>query len=203
MIPEKESKKMLTFFLFCIVAYLIGSIPTGKLLAKMRGIDIQTVGTKNIGASNMFVSVSKKLGFVVLLGDLGKAFFTLLISLQLFSFNQTMIAALFLLIGNIKSIFLNFTGGKGVATLLGIFLAIEPLLIFLIAALWFLGVAIKKYMLLSGLGALFVIPYHFSTYGEIALIVSFLIILLVLVRHKENFINAAVGQFAKKENKTT
>ncbi|MGO4886821.1 glycerol-3-phosphate acyltransferase [Anaerobacillus sp. MEB173] len=178
---------MLTFLLFCIVAYIIGSIPTGKIIAKLKGIDIQSVGTKNIGASNMYLSVGKKLGFIVLVGDLGKAFLTVFCSLKYFTISQAMIIGLFVLVGNIKSIFLNFTGGKGIATSLGIFLAAEPIALVIMLGLWIIGLVFKKYMLVIGISAFFFIPYQFISSGEmLAIVAAFLIILFIFLRHKEN-----------------
>ncbi|WP_096200756.1 glycerol-3-phosphate acyltransferase [Bacillus sp. FJAT-45350] len=194
---------MLLFLSFCILAYIVGSIPTGKIIAKMKGVDIQAVGTKNIGASNMYLSVGKKLGFVVLLGDLGKAFFTLYVALELLSYNQTMVVALCLLIGNVKSIFLNFTGGKGIATSLGIFMATQPWALLILAILWFIGLFFKKSVLLTTISAMILIPYQFSTHGEVAMVASFLIILLLLVRHRENIASATVDQLIEEKSKTT
>ncbi|WP_332630773.1 glycerol-3-phosphate acyltransferase [Halalkalibacter flavus] len=178
---------MMLFLMFCVIAYVVGSIPTGKIIAKLKGIDIQAVGTKNIGASNVYLNLGKKMAFLVLIGDVSKAFVMVAFAAQFFSGGQTMVIALCVIIGNLKSIFLNFTGGKGIATSLGIFLATEPVALLIIGVLWLLGLAFKKYILLTGVAAILVVPYQYIGYEEkMAVVSAFLIVLFMLLKHNEN-----------------
>ncbi|GAE26085.1 acyl-phosphate:glycerol-3-phosphate O-acyltransferase PlsY [Halalkalibacter wakoensis JCM 9140] len=178
---------MMIFLMFCVLAYLIGAIPTGKLVAKLKGVDIQSVGTKNIGASNVYLNLGKKLAFVVLLGDVGKAFFMVMFASQYFNGGQTMLIALCVIIGNLKSIFLHFTGGKGIATSLGIFLATEPIALLIIGVLWILGLVFKKYIVVAGVAAVLMVPYQYIGYEErIAVVAAFFIVLFMLLKHNEN-----------------
>ena len=177
------------FLVFCMIAYIIGSIPTGKIVSRLRGFDIQEIGTKNIGASNVYLNLGKKMAILVLMGDMGKAFLMVSYALQYFSVGQTMFIGLCVIIGNLKSVFLNFTGGKGIATSLGIFLATEPIALFVLGLLWLLALLFKKYSLLSGIGAILLIPYQYVWYGDIIAVISvFLIILFMLLKHQENFV---------------
>ncbi|GAE37116.1 glycerol-3-phosphate acyltransferase [Halalkalibacter akibai] len=188
---------MYLFLMFCLLAYLTGSIPTGKIVARLKGVDIQKVGTKNIGSSNVYLNLGKKMALLVLIGDMGKAFLIVTFAAEYFSLGQTMFIGLCLIIGNLKSLFLNFSGGKGVATSLGIFLATEPIALLFLGILWILGLLFKKYILWSGIGAIFLIPYQYSGYGEgIAVISAFFIILFMLLKHNENIKWARVEQEA-------
>ncbi|KGA97456.1 hypothetical protein AJ85_14125 [Alkalihalobacillus alcalophilus ATCC 27647 = CGMCC 1.3604] len=178
---------MILFLMFCVIAYVIGSIPTGKIVARLKGVDIQAVGTKNIGSSNVYLNLGKTMAIIVLLGDMGKAYLIVTYAGQIFDGGQAMVIALFVIIGNLKSIFLNFTGGKGVATSLGIFLATEPIALVYLGVLWLIGLAYKKYILFAGLAAILIIPYQYIRYeDQIAVISAFLIILFMLLKHLEN-----------------
>ncbi|MDQ0338989.1 glycerol-3-phosphate acyltransferase PlsY [Caldalkalibacillus uzonensis] len=180
---------MNTLLLFCLLAYLIGSIPTGKIVASLKGIDIQQVGTGNIGASNAYLTMGKKAGLLVLLGDFGKAYLLVDLALRYLSFGETSIVGLFLILGNMKSLFLRFSGGKGIATSLGVFLATEPLVGFVLVLCWGAGLVFAKYMFLFAMMGTMIVPftYYKLTYDLLALFISFLICLLILLKHRKNF----------------
>jgi glycerol-3-phosphate acyltransferase PlsY len=108
-------------------AYLLGSLPTGVLLARRRGVDLRAVGSGNIGATNVARSVGKGLGALTLLGDCLKGLLPVLLA-RLLLFDPWSVAAVGLaaFLGHVFSLFLRFRGGKGVATALGVFLALAP-----------------------------------------------------------------------------
>jgi len=126
-------------YLFIIISYLLGSIPTGLVLAKVAGKeDIRRAGSGNIGATNVTRLLGKKLGVFTLLGDVLKAVVPMLATHWYFVKSGMPVspdeldmavslcgAAAFL--GHLFPIYLNFRGGKGVATALGVFLVLEPL----------------------------------------------------------------------------
>lgn len=178
-----------TMFLYCLIAYIVGSIPVGKIVGSRYGVDIQDTGTGNIGASNTFLVLGKKAGALVLLGDLGKSYlmmeWTLYSSL---SMNNALVVGFFLLLGNMKSIFLKFTGGKGIATGLGIFLATEPLAAFVLVIIWGMAALFMKYIAyLSILGTL-LIPFTFykSNHEFSTLFCVSALTIMILIRHKSN-----------------
>ncbi len=114
-----------------LLAYLIGSIPTGLLLAKaLKGIDIREHGSKNIGATNVFRVVGKKWGIVVLLIDASKGAAAVILPPHLMGFDAPVYFPVVLgvatLLGNTFPVWLKFKGGKGVATSLGVFTGIAP-----------------------------------------------------------------------------
>ena len=137
-------------YLFIILSYLVGSIPTGLMLSKLVGVDIRKSGSGNIGATNVTRLLGKKLGILTLLGDVLKAVIPMLsVHWYMVNFQKTISpmdldlavslcgGAAFL--GHMYSIYLKFRGGKGVATALGVFIVLEPLAA-LISLLLFSGV---------------------------------------------------------------
>ncbi|ACY19078.1 glycerol-3-phosphate 1-O-acyltransferase PlsY [Haliangium ochraceum] len=118
---------------FAFAAYLLGSIPVGLLLARRRGVDVRRVGSGNIGATNVARSLGKKLGIVVLLGDLLKGALPLLafrwlgLDRQLAPVWLTIVGVAPVL-GHCFPLWLRLRGGKGVSTSLGVFLVLAPAL---------------------------------------------------------------------------
>lgn len=174
----------------CIMAYLVGSIPTGKIIARYKGIDIQRVGTGNIGASNTYKVLGFQYGLLVLIGDLGKAYLFIYLA-YLFDYQTAdlLLIGLCLLLGNTKSIFLDFTGGKGIATSLGVFLATEPYVALILLLFWLVALVQTKLMELAGIAGLISIPftYYQLEYDSSTVFISFIMCLLILLRHKSNF----------------
>jgi glycerol-3-phosphate acyltransferase PlsY len=112
--------------------YLLGSIPFGVLFARAKGIDLQKAGSGNIGATNAARTLGKKIGVLVLLCDAGKGFAPAFIALRLWRdapYGPEVIAAVGLaaILGHVFPVWLKLRGGKGVATALGVFLALTPL----------------------------------------------------------------------------
>ena len=138
-------------FLFIIISYLIGSIPTGLLLAKaVGGGDIRKAGSGNIGATNVTRLFGKKLGMIPLLGDVLKAAIPMLAVYWYFTHTGLAISAQEVdlavslcggaaFLGHIFPVYLKFKGGKGVATALGVFIILEPVAV-LISLFLFTGI---------------------------------------------------------------
>ena len=117
------------FIALGLLAYLIGSIPFGYLIAKHNQVDIQKVGSGNIGATNVFRTLGAKWGTLTLVLDVAKGF--LAISLVNIFFIEPLVgyyilAGSFAILGHFKPIWLNFKGGKVVATSLGVLLGLTP-----------------------------------------------------------------------------
>lgn len=138
-------------FLFIIISYLIGSIPTGLLLARaVGGGDIRKAGSGNIGATNVTRLFGKKLGMITLLGDVLKAAIPMLAVYWYFAHTGLAISAQEVdlavslcggaaFLGHIFPVYLKFKGGKGVATALGVFIILEPVAV-LISLFLFTGI---------------------------------------------------------------
>jgi glycerol-3-phosphate acyltransferase PlsY len=114
-------------FSLVALAYLVGSIPTGVLLARVAGVDVRSSGSGNIGATNVARTAGKTLGILTLIGDAVKGLVPVLLARAL-GLAPAWIAAIAAaaLVGHTFSIFLGFHGGKGVATGLGVLLGLAP-----------------------------------------------------------------------------
>ncbi len=175
------------------LAYLLGSIPFGYLLVRIfRKQDIRATGSGNIGATNVARSGAKGLGIATLLLDLGKAFAAVKIAQHLApgNYDLAVAAAVAAILGHVFPVWLGFRGGKGVASALGVFLALtwpSALSIFGIFLIVFL---ITRYVSLASIIAAATFPlfaFYFVSFRTPIVILGFLFIpLLIIVKHHEN-----------------
>lgn len=119
---------MSIFITLLILAYLLGSIPFGKLIGVLRGIDIQKKGSGNIGFANAVRVLGWPAGIAVLFLDTAKGFIPTIVALNYLSGWQVCIVGFVAILGHVFPVWLKFKGGKGIATGLGVSLAINPLL---------------------------------------------------------------------------
>ena len=188
-------------FLLLIFAYLLGSIPTGVILAKAFGnVDPRTLGSKNIGATNVFRTAGKKLGILTLLGDIWKGIIPVAIARgALDSYFWIGAIALAAFLGHLYPIFLNFKGGKGIATGLGVFLALSPLPAVL-SLLVFGAVVYKwRFVSLGSLSATSSFPILLAILNPHRIYIPFAIIvgMLIFYRHRENIQRLIAGKESK------
>ena len=193
-------------YLFVIISYLIGSIPSGLLLTKATGVDIREQGSGNIGATNVTRLLGKKLGILTLIGDMLKAIMPML-AVHWYYLRSGMVVspqevdlavslcggAAFL--GHIFPIYLKFKGGKGVATALGVFIVIEPLaalisLFIFIGVVYFTGFVALGSILVAALLTLWIwllggTPNH--------VLLAFLIGVLIWIKHADNIKRLLAG----------
>lgn len=182
---------MIQSLIFISIGYLIGAIPTGWLVAKCAGIeDIRRHGSGNIGATNVARIMGIRFFFLVLVLDLFKAY-AYLNWLQQIEMPESfiLVCAVALLLGNGISIFLQGKGGKGVATTLGILVAINPLLIYYLLFVWFFVLCCTKKMGISCVAGLLALP--FIAYVLMPLQVDLLLLMLFICfwglwRHEKN-----------------
>jgi acyl phosphate:glycerol-3-phosphate acyltransferase len=170
-------------------AYLVGTIPTGLLVARARGVDIRAVGSGNIGATNVARAVGKKLGALVLAGDALKGFLPTFFTARA-GFAPEIVAAVGLatIVGHIFPVWLRFRGGKGVATGLGVFLAVAPVASLCAVAAYALAVWLTRISAVGSLVATTVLlGGMFVTARPPALLVlGGAAWLLIVVRHRGN-----------------
>jgi len=165
MLIQSECKmtNYLLLAVFALLAYFAGSIPTGYLVAKSRGVDIRQVGSGNIGGTNVSRALGFKWGAIVGGIDLLKSFIPSMLALHFIKVDwQALLISLMPVIGHIYPVWLKFKGGKGVATIFGILLAyfgLAFLLIWLIV--WYLGVKTIKLMSLVNLVMALSFPFLF------------------------------------------
>jgi len=170
-------------------AYLIGSIPTGLLLGKAYGIDVRKEGSGNIGATNLYRTIGRKVGIITLIGDCLKGLLPVVI-VKISSLPPELAAwvGLAAFCGHVFSVFLKFRGGKGVATALGVFLALAPLAVALAMALFAGMMFLWRYVSLASISAAAIMSPAVFFLGESRTIcvVTLIISLIVIVRHHEN-----------------
>jgi acyl phosphate:glycerol-3-phosphate acyltransferase len=176
-------------FILCILSFLVGAIPSGYLLAKWYGItDIRTVGSGNIGASNLGRALGWKAFVIVFSLDALKAAAILLYAQTYNLSNEWLIIIAFAtLLGNCFSPFLGFNGGKGVATLIGVVGVFSPFVMFCAVAIWLLILALTHIPAIASLCTLSTLPFLSYLFMPFYLI-PFLIVasLIVFWRHKKN-----------------
>ena len=181
-------------------AYLLGSIPTGLLLGKLYGVDVRKEGSGNIGATNLYRTVGRKVGVLTLIGDCLKGLLPVVLAwkLGLFEPMQAWIG-LAAFCGHVFSVFLLFKGGKGVATALGVFLALAPLAVLGALAVFILLVAIWRYISLGSIVAAAVMPLiiFFRPHSPQLLIATALISAIVIIKHHTNISRLVAGTESK------
>jgi len=191
----------MTSTLFWITgAYLLGSIPTGLLLGKLYGIDVRKEGSGNIGATNLYRTAGRKVGIATLLGDCLKGMLPVLLAWKL-GYAEPMQAwiGLAAFCGHVFSIFLLFRGGKGVATALGVYLALDPLALLGALAVFVILAGIWRYISLGSIAAAAVMPLfiYLRPHGTELLITTALISAIVIIKHHANISRLVAGTEAK------
>lgn len=144
----------------CIVGYLLGSIPFGLIFSKCFGsADPRTVGSGNIGFTNVLRVSGKKVGVLTLIGDFGKGWLISWLAMSISDLGAwALFAAFCVVLGHIFPIFLRFQGGKGVATGLGAILGLNPILGGILIVIWFLAFGIWRYSSGGALAAFAALP---------------------------------------------
>ena len=182
---------MLKIIIYLLFAYLCGAIPFGYIIAKVfKHVDIRTIGSGNPGATNVYRSISKPLGVLTLILDLLKGFIPVYCTMLLNPDSVWLIlsVAFITIIGHIFTVFLNFKGGKGVATGCGVFLALNPLAILICFLVFVLFLVSFRYVSLASIMAAITLPislYFLNSMKEIVIFAS-IISILVIVRHISN-----------------
>ena len=204
---HSEGHILLPAIFLAIVSYFIGSIPTGVILAKYFGnVDLRGVGSGNIGATNVTRAMGKKFGVITLLGDILKGLSPTLFALYIFdSQNLAALVGFSAFMGHIFSVFLEFKGGKGVATALGVLLVTSPLATGIGILAFIVVFAATRYVSASSLAAAVVIPIAAYWTGRPFpyMILASLISVFVIWKHTDNIkrlIKGTEKKFGDKSN---
>lgn len=202
---------MLFQLLFLVLTYLICAVPFGLVLALVFAkTDIRQSGSKNIGATNVTRVVGKKLGFATLILDGLKGAIMVVIAKIIFADSSDLdlflpLVAAIAVIGHIYPIYLKFKGGKGVATTLAVFFALDLQLGLGVGLTWLAVFALSRISSISSISAVFssiIFSYYLQSSLDQVIVCCFLF-LLVLLRHKENIIRLKEGkESAFKEKKS-
>lgn len=184
------------------LSYVLGSIPTGLWLGQwLRGIDIREHGSKNIGATNTLRVLGKGLGAAALAGDAAKGIVPVLLFARLSDWPYAPVACgIAAIVGHLASVFLKFKGGKGVATSMGVFLALAPIPILIAAAVFAAVVATTRMVSAGSISAalalsvtVFALPHAWATAPTHLFpdpwtlrIVVLILSALVIIKHRAN-----------------
>jgi len=192
------------YIITALGAYLLGSIPTGLLIARSRGVDIRTVGSGNIGATNAFRALGKGWGLTVLLIDFAKGLTACLVvpilvraALHASVQNEgpitlALAAAVSAVLGHNFPIWLRFKGGKGIATTAGALTALVPLALLIGFGVWVVLFVLTRYVSLGSIAAAATVPLAtwFTTRGEpdrLALTsLTTLLGIMAIAKHRSN-----------------
>ena len=188
---------MIDQIFFISSAYLIGSLSFGIIVTKVFNLsDPRTIGSKNPGATNVLRTGNKLAAILTLLGDIFKATFVVQTSI-LFGLNdlETMQVCLAVLIGHTYPIYYKFRGGKGVATALGILIAINWILALSAVFIWLIIFSIWRYSSLAAIIASLSVPIisYFINESSYVLLTNILITALIIFNHHKNIKNLIRG----------
>lgn len=180
-----------------VVGFLLGAIPFGIVVSKAMGLpDPRTVGSKNVGFTNVLRASGTKAGVLTLIGDMGKGWMIGWAAMQWLTDERfIMFVALSVILGHIFSPFLNFKGGKGVATALGAVLGLSPSIGLLLVLIWLGAVAIWRYSsggALAAFGCLPVVAIVNEQRQEF-LVFALIVSGLIWIKHKDNLVRLWKG----------
>jgi len=197
---------ILLYLLLIIASYFIGAIPTGVVLARaFSGKDIRQEGSGNIGATNVTRVLGKKLGALTLVGDLLKGFLPVWVGSYLVSsLNVVCLMGCAAFLGHLFPVYLKFKGGKGVATALGVFLYLSPIVILVEIIVFVFVVGIWRYVSLGSLIAAASMPLLLVIIGspKPVVLLSMAFALLIFIKHKANIqrlLNGTENKFGTKK----
>jgi glycerol-3-phosphate acyltransferase PlsY len=180
---------MIKNILLIILSFLLGSVPFGIILAKTKGIDLRRVGSGNIGATNVLRSIGKWPAVLTLLGDILKG--TLAVAAGRYFGVEPLYEGLMgisAILGHNFSLFLGLKGGKGVATSIGVLVIYTPKVAFFTVVLWVMIVFFTKYSSLGAIVSFGLLPINIVLfdYDRTKVLVTVLISLFIVMRHKDN-----------------
>ena len=213
--------EFLIYLATAVAAYLLGSIPTGYLVARARGVDIRQVGSGNIGATNAFRVLGKPAGILVLGTDALKGFLACkVVSGLAYSFlsppyqqvpesreTLAIVAGIAAILGHNYTCWLKFKGGKGIATTGGVLLALMPYALLTIAIVWIVVTLTTRYVSLGSLAAAITLPFAAWAFaGSRRLIgVATIMTALAVYKHKGNIqrlLNGTENRFGAKKTES-
>ena len=187
MLPEITASTT-TLLAVALGAYLLGSIPFGMVITRLMGLgNLREIGSGNIGATNVLRTGNKLAAALTLVFDAGKGAVAALLAQHFVGADAAQVAALFAFLGHLFPVWLGFRGGKGVATFLGIFLALHFVAGLDACATWLVVAVLLRISSLSALVAAVLTPVWLWLLGAPSLVaLAIVLAALVLVRHHQN-----------------
>lgn len=200
-------------FLAVVAAYLLGSIPTAVWYGlRFCGVDVRQHGSGNAGATNTFRVLGKRAGTVVLLIDILKGIAATMLAFALIAtgairsvdlVEYKLLLGVVAIIGHVFPLYMRFKGGKGVATLLGLVISVQPMVAFLCVVIFIIVLTLSKFVSLSSLIATLAFPVllllqPFKTDEPLLVGFGFLMFVVLAITHKKNIVRLIKGN----ENRT-
>ncbi|MCL4579423.1 glycerol-3-phosphate 1-O-acyltransferase PlsY [Staphylococcus aureus] len=191
-----------------LLSYLIGAFPSGFVIGKLFfKKDIRQFGSGNTGATNSFRVLGRPAGFLVTFLDIFKGFITVFFPLWLpvhadgpisTFFTNGLIVGLFAILGHVYPVYLKFQGGKAVATSAGVVLGVNPILLLILAIIFFIVLKIFKYVSLASIvAAICCVIGSLIIQDYILLVVNFLVSIILIIRHRSNIARIFRGEEPK------
>jgi glycerol-3-phosphate acyltransferase PlsY len=190
-----------------LIAYLFGSIPSAVWLGRwLYGVDVREHGSRNSGATNTFRVLGKPLGLTVLLLDIAKGYAAVQVAYIVLPDDKSYVlldvfAGLSCVLGHVYSVFLSFKGGKGVATSLGVYLALNPYTVLVCLAIFITVLLITRYVSLASIIAASCIPwisyFVFEQFEPITVLFNAAICAIVVFSHRKNIQRLMNGSESK------
>jgi acyl phosphate:glycerol-3-phosphate acyltransferase len=189
----------MTFALAFVFGYLLGSIPFGLILTRATGgPDVRTIGSGNIGATNVLRTGRKGLAAVTLVCDMLKGTAAVLITAHLASHEAALIAGLGAFLGHLFPVWLKFKGGKGVATYIGVLIGLAWQAALIFCAIWLVVAFATRYSSLAALVASALTPLALWLLGSPAAAALFLALTVLLwIMHRANIARLLAGSEGK------
>ena len=187
----------INLIIVAVYSYLLGSIPFGLVLTKIfLKKDIREIGSGNIGTTNVLRTGKKSLAITTLMLDLLKGYFSIIITFTYFE-NLISYSALFCFIGHIFPVWLKFKGGKGVATYLGVLLALSYKFFLIFGITWLILSFLFRYASLSSIiSSLIVFVYSYFFINNFSLIL-FIFFIIIIYTHRENIVRLKNSEESK------
>lgn len=179
-----------------VLSYLLGSIPTGYIIGSLAGIDVRTVGSGNVGATNVARALGKAKGLVTLIADVAKGFLPVFFAFQLgLSHAAVAFVGAAAFFGHLYPVFLKFKGGKGVATALGVLLAAAPWASLVLMGVFAVAAYFSRIASLSSIAAAVTAPVVVwaLSYPPPTTALCAVFALMIVYRHRSNIERLMAG----------
>lgn len=183
-----------------IIGYLIGGINPSYIFAKVKGFDIRSKGSGNAGASNAIITIGKKAGVFCAFFDIFKGYMSVKLGLYIYPWIKVagMVTGVFCIIGHILPVYMNFRGGKGLASLAGVVLAYDPMVFLGLIVMEFFFVLLFDYICIVPISGSFLFMIILGVQGGLLYGLLFLpVVMIIINRHLENIRRIRYGVEAR------
>jgi len=186
----------LVFFALIIIGYLLGSIPWGFIVCKLKKINIREIGSGNIGATNVYRALGFRWAAVVGALDVLKGVVPTIIALQILDTDLLiLVVGMAAVAGHNWSIFVGFKGGRGVATTGGVVLVLMPWISLFVVLVWALIVKLTRYVSLGSIAAAVIFPILAFFYASLPyFIFTLLLAAAIIIQHRPNIKRLLAGE---------